>query len=490
MRHLASTINEMAAIGVLDVELRNVAFRYGSAEKDCLASVSLRVEPGQFLVLAGKSGCGKTTATRLVNGLVPHFYEGRLSGEALVCGSNAADLPSYERARLVGSVFQDPRSQFFTTDITDEVAFGCENLGFPSECIRENVEAAFAELGVSDLRDRSLFRLSSGQRQRVALASAFAQRPQIYVLDEPSANLDHPATCALGELLGKLKAQGRTVIVAEHRLSYLMDLADRVVYLDEGRLLYDWTPDEFRALGEVRRCALGLRAIAEPRLPAGLTKGLSLGVSAACEVRGLCVSLGGRRVLQNLSLSLVRGEVLGVRGDNGAGKTTLARTLCGICREMGGEILIDGRRASRKKRSRLFSLVLQDADYQLFTESVEDELRFGNAACASLDQRVEEALETLDLADCAARHPLSLSGGQKQRVTIAAAVVREAPFVVFDEPTSGLDGERMRGVASLVRRLTRAGRAVLVISHDAEFLTEACDRVVALGQDMTCEARQ
>lgn len=471
----------MAAIGGLDVELRNVSFRYGSAEGDCLANVSLRVEPGQFLVLAGKSGCGKTTATRLVNGLVPHFYGGELSGEVLVCGSNVADLPSYEMARLVGSVFQDPRSQFFTTGVTDEVAFGCENLGFPPARIRENVEATFAELDTGDLRDRSLFRLSSGQRQRVALASAFAQRPQIYVLDEPSANLDHPATCALGELLGKLKAQGRTVIVAEHRLGYLMDLADRILYLDGGRLLYDWDPDEFRALGEVRRRALGLRAIAEPQLPAGLTAGLASSTSAACEVRGLCVSLGGRRVLQDLSLSLDRGEVLGVRGDNGAGKTTLARTLCGICRETEGEIMIDGRRASRKKRSKLFSLVLQDADYQLFTESVEDELRFGNAAGAPLERRVEGALAALDLACYADRHPLSLSGGQKQRVTIAAAAVKEAPFVVFDEPTSGLDGERMRGVAALVRRLAREGRAVLVISHDAEFLAEACDRVIALG---------
>ena len=389
-------------------------------------------------------------------------------------------MKSFEISRHVGSVFQDPRSQFFTTNATDELAFGCENLGLPSKQIQENVERAFSDLHMTALRNRNLFKLSSGEKQKIALASAYALQPEIYVLDEPSANLDKTSTLALKDLLRRLKNQGKTVIISEHRLSFLMSLADRILYIDGGHIQYDWTPHELRQLNEATRRSLGLRSLDTVYLPTKMKKVPEK--PAILDVRKLSVTLGGKRILKDVSFSVGKGEILGITGKNGIGKTTLARTLCGISREASGEIWINHERPRKKTRAKYFSFVMQDADYQLFTESVEDELRFGNSKVSGLQQKMKDALMSLDLSTYSQRHPLSLSGGQKQRVTIAAAAVSPAPIVIFDEPTSGLDGEHMEKVGIMLRSLAENGKTLLVISHDAEFLSNACDRIYNLEQ--------
>ena len=460
----------------MDIRFENVTFQYEGTDDVCLSDLSLHIPDGQFVVLTGKSGCGKTTTTRLINGLAPHFYQGTLKGSIWLGENKVSDLQSYEISRFVGSVFQDPRSQFFTTNTTDELAFGCENLSIPSNEIQTNVEGAFSRLGMMALKNRSLFQLSSGEKQKIALASAYAMQPDVYVLDEPSANLDATATMALKELLQELKRQGNTVIISEHRLSFLMDIADRILYIDEGGIRYDWAPQELRSLTEAERITLGLRALDNPKLT-GLYKPFLGNGSAVLDVRQICTSLGGTTIFKDTSFSLGKGEILGITGENGIGKTTLARTLCGICKESGGEVWIDGRKTRRKQRTKAFSFVMQDTDYQLFTETVEDELRFGNTSISNLAEKTENALLSLDLMACRKRHPLALSGGQKQRVTIAAAAVSAAPFIIFDEPTSGLDGEHMRSVGTILREIADQGKTLLVISHDTEFLRNICDRI-------------
>ena len=291
-------------------------------------------------------------------------------------------------------------------------------------------------------------------------------------MDEPSANLDKSATRALKEILRRLKARGKTVIISEHRLSFLMSLADRILYLGDGKIQYEWTPQEIGMLEEKRLHELGLRALEQVYLPARLTKRADMCVNdkpPILEVKRLSVTLGGSKVLKDISFTVGKGEIIGITGQNGIGKTTLARTLCGVYRESGGEIWIDGRKMPCKKRPPMFSFVMQDADYQLFTESVDDELRFGNKKALELDKKVLSALDLLNLKVFRERHPLSLSGGQKQRVTIAAAAVSSTPIVIMDEPTSGLDGEHMRKVGTMLRSLLGKEKTILVISHDMEF---------------------
>ncbi|MEM5780799.1 MAG: ABC transporter ATP-binding protein, partial [Lawsonibacter sp.] len=209
------------------IELNHVSFQYLNADSGSLRDVSLRVERGECVLLCGQSGCGKTTLTRLVNGLIPHYYDGELSGEASVGGMDVKNAELYETARLVGSVFQNPRSQFFCVDTTGEIAFGCENLGLPPEEIDRRVDCAARELCATDLLGRSIFHLSGGEKQKIACASVSAMEPEVFVLDEPTSNLDIDAIENLKETLRLWKAQGKTILIAEHRLYWLRDLCDR-----------------------------------------------------------------------------------------------------------------------------------------------------------------------------------------------------------------------------------------------------------------------
>ncbi len=464
------------------VELKNISFCYNNGQEQ-LSGISLTIRPGEFVVLTGPSGCGKTTLTRVVNGLIPHFYEGALSGEVHVGGARAADLQPWEFGRLVGSVFQDPRSQFFAAVVRDEIAFGCENYGVPAGEIQMRIKEAARALHIDHLLARRLLTLSSGEKQKVAVAAVRTAGPKIYVLDEPSANLDPAATDELMEVLGQLKAAGSTVIIAEHRLYYLMELADRVIYMNNGKIEHEYTPRQMQSLPGERLSEMGLRAAALSRelnaAAAGPPNGAPL-----LQVENLTVKAGsnGGVLLSDVSFSLKPGEVLALTGPNGIGKTTLARVLCGLAREKDGDILYHGARVKASGRYRQAWFVMQDADCQLFSESVLGEMTLGRKPEAALSAKAEKILKELGLWEFRDRHPASLSGGQKQRLTLAVALMQQTPVLILDEPTSGLDGRNLARVAQCVETQAAGGKAVLIITHDQELVQRVCTRVVNLSR--------
>ena len=459
------------------ISIDNVSFGYGEAQ-ETLSQVSAAIAPGECVLLCGASGCGKTTVTKLINGLIPAFTPGcRLEGRVEVDGLDPGTTPMYELARKVGSVFQNPKSQFFNLDTDSELAFGLENEGRPPEEIRKRVSDTVDALHLQELQARNIFSLSGGQKQLLAFGSVYAMGPEIFVLDEPTANLDQDAIARLHDQIAGLKRQGRTVVIAEHRLYFLTDLIDRALYLRDGVLERTFTREQFCALTDREREALGLRTL----IPAGCTlpAAAPAGAKEGLSVEGLtCAYRKEPPVFQALSFSARPGEVVAITGPNGVGKTTLSRCLCGLIREQAGQIALNGRPLNRKKRQKAAFCVMQDVNHQLFSDSVWGECRM--SAPDVPDSTLKGVLDSLHLLPFRERHPMSLSGGQKQRLAVATALLSEKPILIFDEPTSGLDYARMVEVSGVIRSLAQQGRIVLVVTHDQEFLQRACDRVLRL----------
>ena len=459
------------------IALEQVSFGYGE-NQETLTQVSATIARGECVLLCGASGCGKTTVTKLINGLIPAFTPGcRLVGRVMVDGIAPRETPMYKLAQRVGSVFQNPKSQFFNLDTDSELAFGLENEGRPPEEIRRCVNQVTETLRLQALRGKNIFSLSGGQKQLLAFGSVFAMGPEVYVLDEPTANLDQEAIARLHDQLAALKRKGCTIVVAEHRLYFLTDLIDRAFYLRNGVLECVFTGEQFRSLSDQEREVMGLRTLSPAvcTLPAADPAGTIEGLS----VEGLTCSFGKEvPVFRDLSFSARPGEVVAITGSNGVGKTTLSRCLCGLLKEQAGQILLNGKSLNRKGRQRSAFCVMQDVNHQLFSDSVWGECRM--SAPEASDNQISEVLARLHLLPFRERHPMSLSGGQKQRLAVATALLSEKPVLIFDEPTSGLDYARMVEVSEVIRSLTRHGRIVLVVTHDQEFMQKACDRVLRL----------
>ena len=496
------------------IELKNVTFTYHNAERSAgVYGIDLQIPAGQVVLLCGLSGCGKTTITRLINGLAPAYYAGTLEGQVLIDGKDSASVTLYELSQKVGSVFQNPRSQFFSLDSTSEIAFGCENTGVPREEMYRRIGQVSRDLDMANLLDRNLFTLSGGEKQKIACASAAAMQPAIFVLDEPSSNLDLRSIANLKAVIRKWKEQGKTVVIAEHRLYYLMEIADRVMYMENGRIIKDFPIAEFLRLDTETLHRKGLRSQKAmeytPRCiracqTGGILEGTFEGSSEEAFVcapaekppvferyvtfSGLAFSYGKKRVLDIPELKVPSGAVTGVLGFNGAGKSTLARVICGLEKRAKGVLNDSGKSYTAKARLKKSYMVMQDVNHQLFTESVIEEVLLsmdvsdvsGEAARQKARQKALDILGALNLSEFRDVHPMALSGGQKQRLAVASAIAADKEFLIFDEPTSGLDYAHMLEVAGSITRLARAGKTVFIISHDPELIAVCCNYLIFL----------
>lgn len=474
------------------ITIRNLNFQYeASSEENALYNINLDIRKGECLVLTGESGCGKTTLTRCINGLIPSFFEGTLTGEILYENSSINEIEQHELGSHMGTVFQDPRSQFFTVNTTDEVAFGCENLAFSTEQINRNADRAFSRMNINGLRDRSLFELSSGEKQRLAVASIYAMDTDVIILDEPTANLDGETIQNLRELLSTLKAEGKTLIISEHRLSWLGGLADRYVYMKEGKISRIWSAQDAAKLSSDTLLEYGLRSIRDVQLLKG--KAPVSGEKNELICHDLTVFYGKQEIIHDLSFRFTWGEegrIVGIAGENGSGKTTFSKVLCGLMKSRSGTISLNGKKMDDKERVKRTYFVMQDPDYQLFTESVTHEIEL---AVRKNNPKGEEwskeeivyILGKFGLTEFSEKHPLALSGGQKQRVTIAAAIAAKSDILVLDEPTSGLDGRNMQRLKATLRELKKQGKLIFIVTHDAEFLNGLADEVITISNKET-----
>lgn len=485
------------------IRLQDVCFTYESRAAENLKHVRLDIAAGEFVLVCGASGSGKTSLLRILNKLIPAYFPGRFSGLVEIDQEDLAEVSMYELSQKAGSVFQNPKTQFFNVDTDSEIVFGLENRGVEPALLKQRLAETARDLQIRDLLGKSLFKLSGGQKQKIAFASVYAMDPGLYLLDEPSSNLDLPAIEALHTHLALLKAQGRTVVISEHRIHYVLDLADKIVYMRDGEIARVYTRREFSALSDEEVKAMGLRSrvktafLQPPAPPATAAASSSVSSAAAAaygtadasdtaaasdsapdlELRSLSVLRREVCLLRDLRFTAKRGDIIAVTGPNGIGKTSFLRALAGLHREVKGNILFEGTKAGPAQRIRRAYMVMQDVNYQLFAESVMAECRLGLKQAD--DNRIEAILDTFDLLPFKNCHPNTLSGGQKQRLAIAAGLICNKSLFILDEPTSGLDYRSMIRTAELLKAFA-GDRILFIATHDPEFANLACNRLLSL----------
>lgn len=470
-------------------------FRYWRGPHPILQEIDIKVRPGEFVVIVGPTGSGKTTLCYCLAGVIPNFVQGAYRGVVCVKGQNLAELRLPEIARSVGFVLQRPENQLFNRTVAEDVAFGPENLGLPRAAIQDRVARSLASVGMAGFENRHSGSLSGGETRRVALACVLALEPELLILDQPTAEIDPAGRRQVYECLGReSRSAGRTIIVVDDHLEEALPFATRLILLREGRVVNDVRPEE--VLSGEKSLAPAARVATRVRYQGLLGEGRQACQNhpearpVVLQARELCFRYPDSEgwALRDVDLTFRQGEFAAIIGGNGAGKTTLAKHFIGLLRPRSGKVLVGGRDAGRLSTARLSDSVgylFQDPDHQVFCNSVYEEVAFSLKLRKVPNKQIEESvgrtLEKLGLDALRDRHPYTLSRGQRQRLAFASILVRQPETLVADEPTSGLDWQGATELLDLLAAFNRAGGTVLLITHDLESVLRYAIRTVVMA---------
>ena len=455
------------------VEIENLSLSYGN-NKEVLKNISLNIEKGECVLLTGKSGSGKSSIINSINGLAVRYDGASIDGSIRIGNKDIKNLKLYEISMLVSSVFQNPKTHFFNVNTTLELLFYLENIGLSRDEIDKRLTEMLKLFPIEHLLNRDIFKLSGGEKQILCIAASYISGTEIIVLDEPSSNLDEENIKLIKEMLAQLKDMGKTIIISEHRIFYLMDIIDRIFLIKDGKIQREYTKIDFMKLSTKKLNELGLRDKIKTKLTVPEIKN-----SGSFNVKNIEFKFNGidnKLFFKNISFEM--GKIYGIVGTNGLGKSTLLRCLIGCERKSKDEIYLDGKRLSKTNRIKISSLVMQDVNHQLFTDSVISEVSLGIKNIEI--SYVEDILKKLDLYELKDCHPMSLSGGQKQRVAIASVLCKNSKLLFFDEPTSGMDYYNMMNISHLINKCKNNKKIIFIVSHDQEFLNSIADYVVYL----------
>lgn len=461
-------------------------FKYENEKTPALKNVSGIVESGRCIVLCGGSGCGKSTLLRCIDHLIPQFYEGEMTGGCMIDGRDTGGLSIGEVGTLAASVFQDPRSQFFTMNSITEVGFGLENHGVPHDEIVERINKGFALFGLERLKGRSVYELSSGERQMISILSAWAMDTPIMLLDEPAANLDHGSIEQFRAILSGLKASGKTLMISEHKLYYLAEIADEYWVMENGEIIDKYTAEEMRRLSRQHYNGMPLRtldldSVCLSEKSECFAEKVKSGEPFVFSASDIYFSYKGKQggVLKGLSFQAELGDVVGLVGPNGCGKTTTGKVIGGLLPCKNGSFSINGRALSRRELQQNVLFVMQEAEFQFFTNSVLNELCYGNHVTEAFSREAERMLKKFGMWEYRNRHPFSLSGGQMQRLSLLTAYFSPKKIAVLDETTAGLDLKSMKDCGEIIGEM-RKKKLVFIITHDREFISQVCTKCLCI----------
>jgi energy-coupling factor transporter ATP-binding protein EcfA2 len=520
------------AVIEIPISVKNVTYTYPEQDTPALKDVSLEVEKGEYLVIMGRNGAGKTTLCVLLNGVIPNVLGGKMRGRTEVMGLDTRRHHVYEMAQYVGIVLQDPEAQLFTSNVRSEAAFAAENLGIPREEMIERIEWTLEVVRLQEFVKRAPSHLSGGQKQRLAIAAGLVMRPSVLVLDEPTSQLDPIGAQEVFSVLRDLNQDlGMTIVISTHKSEHAARYADRIVVLDQGQIVARGTPARvFSQVELLDRIYVQVPAVTRVEWDLGEAlgkdrpgKGILLedtqaSLSKLLDERGIVrqsvvvskpppptppmpeepyivfkdVSFQypgtDQKALDGISISVGKGEFVGIIGQNGAGKTTLVKQIIGLLKPTRGQIIVNGKDVAEESvedMARTVGLVLQNPDAQLFAMSVAEEVAFG---CTNLGlpqeevaQRVDHALAATRLEEFREVYPFNLSFGDRRKLSVAAVVSMEPEVLIFDEPTTGQDYRGRRELADIAKRLNEMGRTVLMVTHDMDLIAEYTHRLIVMG---------
>ncbi|NLA12218.1 MAG: ATP-binding cassette domain-containing protein [Firmicutes bacterium] len=502
------------------VQLKDVTFTYAGSPEPALRGLNLNVQPGEFVTVTGPSGCGKSTLSFCLTGFIPHSFEGVMAGSVAIGGRDTGEITPGELAGIAGLVQQDPEAQLCTLHVAEEIAFGPENLGLPPAEIARRLDWALEAAGITPLKRRSLHTLSGGEKQRVAIASVLAMKPQLLILDEPTANLD-PRGCreVLAVVERLRREQNVAIIVFEHRLQQLLPLSDRLIIMEAGEIVARGGAAEAAGLwrsysraGRRKDAFSGML----PRDPAAAERGTgpscTSGQRESGERRGgladqgalqqerrktpphlsveeLTVCYGRQPVLKDISFALHHGETAALMGDNGCGKSTLLLALLGILEPHRGRVCLGGKDLAESgvpRRAREMGLIFQNPNQQLFEKTVLKEAGLPSQFLAgdgreSLD-RVEQLLHYFELERYRDKLPFTLSLGEKKRLTLVSVLAYEPSILLLDEPLVGQDQDRLDLLIEALGEHSRKGGGTLMVCHEPAVVAACCTRVLFLEE--------
>jgi len=506
------------------IKIQNFTFYYSGAEKPALKNINLEIDDGEFVLITGPSAGGKSSLCRCINGLIPHFYGGKVAGRVEVQGLNTLEHSPKELATKVGMIFQDPENQLVTQDVEREIAFGLENLAFPRELIAKRIEESLDILGISALRHRAIHELSGGEKQKIAIASVLALHPEILMLDEPTSELDPKSAEEVLSVVQRLNDElGITVILIEHRLDRVIQHTDRLIALDGGRIVVDGSTrnvlhNNYQEISEagigvppVIKLAhqLEIKGIPHNETPLTVKEGRMMLKEVFQKISGELpqqekksinkpvieveklwhVYPDGPAALKNVSLVIGEGEFVAIMGRNASGKTTLVKHFNGLLKPTKGLVVVDGidtRKTTIAELARQVGFVFQNPNDHLFADTVEEEISFTlknlGLEDGKIKSQINEVLERFKLDEHRRQYPRALSGGEKQRVALASVLAIQPKILILDEPTRGMEYRLKAELMNFLHEYAGQGNTVILVTHDVETVAEYADRVILLGE--------
>lgn len=497
-------------------------FRYADSTADTLTNIKINIKKGEIIGVMGRTGSGKTSLLMLLNGLIPHFYEGEFKGNVISNTMNTQRYRVQTLSRFIGMVLQDAETQIFSLTVDKDVAFGPSNLAFDRDKIRNAVTFSLEAVGLKGYESRMTTGLSGGEKQRVAIAGVLAMEPEILVLDEPTSELDPKGKLEIYELLNKLrKKRDVTIIISGHDSEEMLHYVDRLMVMENGKIVWDGKPENlFTDITLTKNFGICPPEITEigkllsngdketlyltvSECVADLTKKLNLSSTPIdnkatnynsnspiiLETNNLCYSYDQKSsVLKNINIKIHKGEFVALIGKNGAGKTTFSKHLNGLLRPTNGKIFINGRDAfnvNTAELSKTVGYVFQNPDHQIFAASVKEEIEYGLKAYGydeeEREKRVKNVLRFVGMENYEERHPFSLGKGERQKLAVSSILAMTPQILVIDEPTTGQDWEGALKMMSLLKELHTKGHTIITITHNMRLAADYADRVIVFA---------